>query len=184
MDPGEHQEFRRWVTKETQTALTFTGDPNQVHLSGLSAGAHTVHQILHRTARLCPEPVGTNAAHCHSPPQALFITATMHSNALITTPPLRSSKRHQVEVLWHQLGLHTELSHALDALRQVPSDDLFAAVSRMGPLSTFRGVCEVDGFVAHDLMEFQKSGQLALGLRKAGVKCVIVGDVKDEVSED
>jgi hypothetical protein len=53
----------------------------------------------------------------------------------------------------------------------------------MGSLSTFRGVSEVDGFVAHDQMNYQKSGRLATGLRQAGVKCVIVGDVKDEVGE-
>jgi hypothetical protein len=64
MDPGQHQEFRRWVVKKAQTALKVTGDPNQVHRSGLSAGAHNVHHLLHRTARLSPEPVGMNDAHC------------------------------------------------------------------------------------------------------------------------
>jgi hypothetical protein len=85
--------------------------------------------------------------------------------------------------LCRQLGLNTEPSNVLDALRQVPLDDLLEAVSGMGPLSTFRGVCDEDGSVADDLMYYQKSGQLASSLRQAGVKCLIVGDVNDEVSE-
>jgi hypothetical protein len=52
----------------------------------------------------------------------------------------------------------------------------------MGISSTFRGVIGSDGWVREDEMEYQHSGGLAEGLRSAGVKCVILGDVRDEVS--
>lgn len=53
----------------------------------------------------------------------------------------------------------------------------------MGELCTFRGIVGDDGWVRADEMEFQKNGGLAKGLREAGVHCIVVGDVRDEVSQ-
>jgi len=50
-----------------------------------------------------------------------------------------------------------------------------------GPSGTFRGVVGSDEWVKSDEMEYQRSGGLAKGLRSAGIKCVITGDLLDEV---
>jgi hypothetical protein len=72
----------------------------------------------------------------------------------------------------------------LDNLRdpsKVSTDQLIEAVQGMGASGTFRGVVGSDGWVRNDEMEYQNSGGLANGLRSAGVRCVIMGDVLDEV---
>jgi hypothetical protein len=51
----------------------------------------------------------------------------------------------------------------------------------MGASGTFRGVVGSDGWVRSDEMEYRRSGGLAKGLRSVGVKCVIMGDLLDEV---
>ena len=43
-----------WVQEHI---ASFGGDPEQVHLSGLSGGAHIVGQLVHRAARLAPSKV-------------------------------------------------------------------------------------------------------------------------------
>lgn len=53
----------------------------------------------------------------------------------------------------------------------------------MGFHSIFRGVAGNEGWNSADQMEFQHSGDLGRQLRIAGVEHVILGDVKDEVSD-
>lgn len=69
---------------------------------------------------------------------------------------------------------------ALEDLRAVSTKQLVSAVERAGKLSTFRGVYGKDGWMS-ELIDFQKSPAFADGLRKAGVRSVLVGEVRDEV---
>lgn len=152
-----------WV--QTHIA-SFGGDPAQVHLSGLSGGAHVVHQLLHHAARVGRAP---------------FVTATLQSNAILTDPLSREERRGQFHELCAALDLDSESPDILTTLRdraRVPTTALIAAVEGMGVESTFRGV--VGDWVDADQMAFQASGALARGLAAAGVRAVILGDVRDE----
>ncbi|KLT38952.1 alpha/beta-hydrolase [Cutaneotrichosporon oleaginosum] len=145
----------------------FGGDPAQVHLSGLSGGAHIVHQLLHRAARGGRAP---------------FVTATLQSNAILTDPLSRHERAAQFAHLCAALGVDSaDETRAVDALRdraRFPSAALIAAVEGMGVNSTFRGVA--DALHGRDQMAFQASGALARGLAAAGVRAVVLGDVRDE----
>jgi hypothetical protein len=73
----------------------------------------------------------------------------------------------------------------LDTLRDpshVESERLMEVIEGMGFENTFRGVVGPDGWVRSDQMGYQQSGGLGRDLKRAGVGCVIMGDVKDEVS--
>lgn len=150
---------------------SFGGDPAQVHISGLSGGAHVVHQLLHHAARTG---------------QAPFVTATLQSNAILTDPLTPAERREQFDELCGVLGISLEgadaRTKALSILKDrslTPTSALIAAVEKMGAASTFRGVVE-DGWLDADQMGFQASGGLARGLAAAGVRAVILGDVRDE----
>lgn len=148
----------------------FGGDLSQVHLSGLSGGAHIVHQLLHHAARLAPRT-------------APFVTATLQSNAILTDPLTAVERRGQFAELCCALDLNPESPGVIETLRnreQIPTAKLIAAVEGLGTESTFRGVVGHDGWVEADQMAYQASGALARGLASAGVRAVIVGDVRDE----
>ncbi|BEJ15358.1 hypothetical protein CspHIS471_0411250 [Cutaneotrichosporon sp. HIS471] len=61
---------------------------------------------------------------------------------------------------------------------EIPTERLIAAIESMGTESTFRGVG--DDLHGRDQMGFQASGELARGLAAAGVRVVVLGDVRDE----
>ncbi|GFZ43710.1 hypothetical protein JCM24511_01430 [Saitozyma sp. JCM 24511] len=156
-----------WVR---DSIAAFGGDPEQVHLSGLSGGGHVVHQLLHHAARLAPS-------------KAPFVTATLMSNAILTDPLPPSSRRDQFAAFCRALGADPSSPAILEELRDTtryPTAKLIEAVQAMGGLSTFRGVVGDDGWNRADEMAYQQSGGLAAGLKAAGVKCVIMGDVRDE----
>ncbi|BEI92325.1 uncharacterized protein CcaverHIS019_0411450 [Cutaneotrichosporon cavernicola] len=144
----------------------FGGDPTQIHLSGLSGGAHIVHQLLHRAAR------GQDAA---------FVSATLQSNAILTDPLSRHAREDQFAQLASALGLDPNDPLVVERMRdreQIPTGRLIAAIEGMGTESTFRGVA--DDLHGRDQMAFQASGELARGLAAAGVRVVVLGDVRDE----
>jgi len=148
------------------------GDPEQIHLEGQSAGAHIVHQLLHHAARQAPS-------------KAPFVTAFLQSNAIVANPVDPAFKNDQFRQLCVALGVDANLPDVLDVLRdtsKVSTTRLIEAIQSMGASGIFRGVTGSDGWVRSDEMEYQRSGGLAEGLRSAGVKCVIVGDVLHEVS--
>ncbi|WWC71196.1 uncharacterized protein I206_105149 [Kwoniella pini CBS 10737] len=156
-----------WVRENIEA---FGGDPNQVHLSGLSGGGHVVHQLVHQAARLAPA-------------KAPFITAHHQSNAILAPPLTPSTRNIQFEALCSAIGISPSTPNVLDRLRDInefSTSRLIKAVQDMGELCTFRGVVGDDGWVRADQMEYQHSGGLAKGLKEAGVLCVIAGDVRDE----
>lgn len=102
----------------------------------------------------------------------------------MTNPVTPASRNSQFTALCKALSLDPSSPDILGTLRdtsKVSTEALIAGVLAIGELSTFRGVVGTDGWVREDEMEFQQNGGLAKGLREAGVRCVITGDVKDEV---
>lgn len=83
------------------------------------------------------------------------------------------------------LGIDYSATDVLEQLRdtnKISTEMFMAAVQGDGDAATYRGVAGVDGWVRADMMAYQESGGLARDLKRAGVKCVITGDVRDEVS--
>lgn len=152
----------QWVK---ENIASFGGDPDDIHLSGLSGGAHIVHQMLHIAARRGDAP---------------FVSATLQSNAILTNAVTPSSKAEQFSAFCEALGAEEDLE-ALRNEERYPTAAIIDAVQRMGVQGTFRGVVE-DGWIEADQMEYQASGQLGRDLVAAGVKVVIMGDVRDEDS--
>ncbi|BEI84548.1 hypothetical protein CcaverHIS002_0411520 [Cutaneotrichosporon cavernicola] len=130
----------------------FGGDPTQIHLSGLSGGAHIVHQLLHRAAR------GQDAA---------FVSATLQSNAILTDPLSRHAREDQFAQLASALGLDPNDPLVVERMRdreQIPTGRLIAAIEGMGTESTFRGVA--DDLHGRDQMAFQASGGIGAWPRR------------------
>lgn len=109
----------------------------------------------------------------------------MISNAIVADPVDPASKNVQFKQLCAALSIDPARPDVLDILRDssvVSTDQLIQAVQDMGTSGTFRGVRGSDDWVRGDEMQYQHSGGLANGLRLAGVKCVVMGDLQDEVS--
>ncbi|WVQ95293.1 hypothetical protein IAU59_002388 [Kwoniella sp. CBS 9459] len=156
-----------WVRNNIKS---FGGDPDQVHLSGLSGGGHVVHQLVHQAARLAPA-------------KAPFVTAHLQSNAILADPLTPSTRNSQFQAFCQALNIDPSTPDILSRLRdksEFPTERIIKAVEAMGDQCTFRGVVGTDGWVRADQVEYQRNGGLAKGLREAAVKCIIVGDVRDE----
>lgn len=150
----------QWVK---DNIASFGGDPDDIHVSGLSGGAHVVHQLLHVAARRG---------------QAPFVSATLLSNAILTNALTPASRADQFAAFCSALGAEHDIA-ALRDEEKYPTDALIQAVHKMGEHGTFRGVVE-EGWVHPNQMEYQRSGALGRDLVAAGVKVVVTGDVRDE----
>ncbi|KAI0754151.1 carboxylesterase [Daedaleopsis nitida] len=152
----------------------FGGNPDDIQVTGLSAGAHSVHQLLHHASRL---PDGVKAP---------FNSAIMQSNAIVTTPKTPAELRPQFHALCRALGLDPSSPTVLDDLRdpaKVPTAAITHAIETdaLGvEHGTFRGAWEPSWLGASDTMEWQRTGGLARGLAAHGVTSVVVGDLTEE----
>ncbi|KZT66245.1 carboxylesterase [Daedalea quercina L-15889] len=153
----------------------FGGDPTNVQVTGLSAGAHSVHQILHHASRL---PDGE---------QAPFQSAMLQSNAILTVPKTPTELRPQFEALCRTLGLDPSSPHVLAQLRDastLPWNKLTHVIEtdKIGTeFGSFRGT--LDGTwlaTSPDPMTWQRSGGFARALRAKGVRSIVVGDLTEE----
>ncbi|KAI6149684.1 Alpha/Beta hydrolase protein [Pisolithus tinctorius] len=162
----------RWI-RENITG--FGGDSENIRLTGLSAGAHSVHQILHHISRL---PDGEMSP---------IHTAVLQSNAILTVPKTLGELRPQFEALCRALHLDPKAPHILETLRdsaKVPAEVLMGIIED-GSLDvkyrTFRG-CLDGEWMASDPnpMSWQKSGNLARKLREKGVKGIAIGHLSEE----
>ncbi|OSD05090.1 carboxylesterase [Trametes coccinea BRFM310] len=152
----------------------FGGNPDDVQVTGLSAGAHSVHQLLHHASRL---PSGEKAP---------FRTANLQSNAIVTTPKTPAELRPQFEALCRALFLDPTAPDILETLRdthRVPWSAITYAIETdaLGAIyGTFRGAWEPSWIGDTDTMAWQRSGDFARGLKAHGVEAVVVGDLTEE----
>ncbi|KAF8634657.1 hypothetical protein AX15_000796 [Amanita polypyramis BW_CC] len=161
-----------WVKSNIDS---FGGDPDNIQVHGLSAGAHSVHQQLHRASYL---PEGQVAP---------FQSAVLQSNAILMDLKTPEDLRPQFRSLCNALKLDPDSPDILDVLRdpvKVPWSDITKAIDAdaLGVgRGIFRGCLSSDWIPASPgLMERQRSGELARGLRNHGVKSIVVGEVVDE----
>ncbi|KDR80904.1 hypothetical protein GALMADRAFT_241413 [Galerina marginata CBS 339.88] len=165
----------QWLALEWIKAniAAFGGNPNDIQLTGLSAGAHSVHQLLHHVSLL---PSGT---------QAPFDSAILQSNALLTDPKTPLELRPQFDELCRALKLDPDAPDILPTLRdpsKVPWESITKVIETdLGHFGTFRG-CLSEDWISVDPgpMEWQRSGGLARGLLAHGVRSVVVGDLTEE----
>ncbi|KAF8638408.1 hypothetical protein AX17_002233, partial [Amanita inopinata Kibby_2008] len=90
-----------WVRSNIEV---FGGDPENIHINGLSAGVHSVHQLPHHASCL---PDGQ-----HVP----FHSAVLQSNAILTNPKTPKELRPQFCALRQALSLDWESPDILDVL--------------------------------------------------------------------
>ena len=105
---------------------------------------------------------------------------------MLCDPIPLNEKREQFSAVCKALGLVATDSNVIDQLRdkiRFPAKRLIEAVETLGSLATIRSVegPSGGGIAEKDSMEWQRQGGLGTALRAAGVKCVVVGDVRDEV---
>jgi len=161
----------RWIAANIEA---FGGNPEDIQLTGLSAGAHSIHQLLHRTSLL---PEGQKAP---------FQTVVMHSNAMLTDSKTQLELQPQFNALCHALNLDINSPDVLSTLRdpvRVPWESITKVITsdRLGPYGTFRGCLSKDWIsTSPGPMEWQQSGGLARGLKARGVRAVVIGDLPDE----
>ncbi|KAH8115897.1 carboxylesterase [Phellopilus nigrolimitatus] len=161
----------QWIKENVSS---FGGVPENIQVTGLSAGAHSVHQLLHYASHL-PEGL-----------EAPFRSAILHSNAIVIAPKTPSELRTQFTALCTALSIDPSSPDVLSTLQdpeKTPWYTITTAINneKLGALGTFRG-CR-DGVwapTAPDPMAWQRSGAFAAGLRRAGVQSVVVGDLSEE----
>ncbi|KAK0241150.1 carboxylesterase [Armillaria nabsnona] len=162
----------QWVKDNIEA---FGGNPSDIQLSGLSAGAHSVHQILHYASHL---PKGVNAP---------FHSAILQSNAIIATPKTPAQLRPQFDALCRALGLDPTDPNILRTLRdpsKVSTEQICHVIETdaVGPeFGTFRGCVDNDWMLSTpDMMEWQRSGAFATALKEKGVRCIVIGETREE----
>lgn len=153
----------------------FGGEPSDIQVIGLSAGAHSVHQLLHHISHL---PNGE---------QSPFQSAMLQSNAMLTNPKTPVELRTQFRALCRALGLDPDAPDVLQTLRdpaKVPASAITHVIETDAvgvENGTYRGC--LDGTwlpVSPPPMTWQRSGGLARGLRNKGVRSIVVGDLTEE----
>ncbi|EJD05621.1 carboxylesterase [Fomitiporia mediterranea MF3/22] len=166
----------QWLALEwiKDNISAFGGDPENIQLTGLSAGAHSVHQILHHASCL---PEGRKAP---------FRSAALQSNAIVMAPKTPAELRPQFSALCSALSIDPSSPDALETLKdpvKTPWQAITSAIDaeKLGAFGTFRGCLDGDWLaVSPEPMSWQHSGGFAAGLRRVGVESIIVGDLRDE----
>ncbi|KAF8514970.1 carboxylesterase [Gautieria morchelliformis] len=162
----------QWLALEwvRDNIAAFGGDPSQVCLTGLSAGAHSVHQLLHHVTRLPPG--------IKSPFQRAFL----QSNAIIFNPKTPAELRAQYNALLESLDIDPSSESSLSTLKDptlVPWERICKSIETLVAYGTFRGTSD-GNFLPDGEMEWQSSGGFAKVLEEKGVLSIVVGDLTEE----
>ncbi|KAJ7623573.1 Alpha/Beta hydrolase protein [Roridomyces roridus] len=157
----------QWLALEwiKENVAAFGGDPENIQITGLSAGAHAVHQLLHRASHL---PPGLKAP---------FHSAVLQSNSMVSDPKRPSDLRPQFAALCNALSIDATSPDALSALSTIPASPTPSA-SNTAPSAVL-----LDGDwlpISPSPMEWQHSGAFATALREKGVRSILVGDLTEE----
>ena len=146
----------------------FGGNPNNVTLGGLSAGAYSVfHQLSYELS--LPED------------QAMIRRVVMYSNGSGLQPKNLVQIQEQFDELVDVLGIPVGLTRKdkLRKLRALPWEQLLTAKSKMR-LNSFRAV--TDGcFIRDTLIREIENGQFAEAMLQRGIT-MMIGDLPDEAS--
>ncbi|KAJ7806788.1 Alpha/Beta hydrolase protein [Mycena olivaceomarginata] len=158
----------RWIRENINA---FGGDPENIQITGLSAGAHSVHQLLHYASHL---PNGVKAP---------FHSAVLQSNAIVFDPKTPEELRPQFEALCRALKIDPASSDALSPLSTVPASEITRVIETdaLGTeYGTFRGCLDGKWLpTSPKPMAWQRSG-FAQSLRDKGITSILVGDLTDE----
>ncbi|KAJ7493353.1 Alpha/Beta hydrolase protein [Mycena galericulata] len=157
----------QWLALEwiSENIVSFGGDPGNIQIAGLSAGAHSVHQLLHYASHL---PAGV---------QAPFHSAVLQSNAIVCDPKTPAELRPQFEALCRALNIDPSSPDALNAVitKVIETDGLGTEYG------TFRGCLDGNWLpISPNPMAWQRTGGFAKALRDKGVKSILVGDLTEE----
>ncbi|KDQ52807.1 hypothetical protein JAAARDRAFT_197885 [Jaapia argillacea MUCL 33604] len=178
--PGNFGFKDQWLACQwiKENIAAFGGNPEDITISGLSAGAHSLHQLLHHASRL---PEGQNAP---------FHTAILQSNSIVANPKPPSVLREQYNAVCDALSLDPSSPTSFTTLSDpsaIPASKLTELIDsdKLGIYGTFRGCLEPEWYTGGqsdsvDLMEWQRSGGLAKGLKEKGVKKIVVGEMMEE----
>ncbi|ESK82478.1 putative carboxylesterase [Moniliophthora roreri MCA 2997] len=164
----------QWIALEWIKANinSFGGDPNDIQIMGLSAGGHSVHQMLHHASHL---PEGKNAP---------FTSAMLMSNAIVSAPKTPTELQVQYNALCNALELDPNMLSTLQDPSKVTAENICNVIETDAvgvENGTFRA-CVADDWLSAspDVMEWQRSGGFAQSLLSKGVKSIVVGDVTEE----
>ncbi|KZS96571.1 carboxylesterase [Sistotremastrum niveocremeum HHB9708] len=149
---------------------SFGGDPANVQLTGLSAGAHSCHQLLHYVSRL---PPGVKSP---------FQTVIMQSNAIAIDPKTSSELQEQFNALVQALHLDPSSPSILEILQdpiKTSWESITTAIESLGEFGAFRG-CTDGKWLPGGAMDWQASGDFGRSLKEKGVKSIVIGDLIDE----
>ncbi|KAJ7027900.1 Alpha/Beta hydrolase protein [Mycena alexandri] len=164
----------QWLALEwiKENIVSFGGDPDNIQITGLSAGAHSVHQLLHFASHL-PEGV-----------QAPFNSAVLQSNAIVCDPRTPAELRPQFEALCRALKIDPSSPNALNELLEVPASEITRVIETDAAgteYGTFRGCLDGEWLpTSPNPMEWQRTGGFANNLRAKGIKSILVGDLTEE----
>lgn len=152
-------------------AAHFGGDASNITISGLSAGAQSVHaQLLHEYSR----------SQIDASYRPLIRRCLIRSGSAIVPSKSIAETRTQMEELCGILGVDS--SEGLDGLRRISPSDLTAAIPRM-KAHTFRSVKDGGpargGFVGDDWCKASLTGDVSRWARQHGIMLVI-GECADE----
>ncbi|KAF5319051.1 hypothetical protein D9611_012717 [Ephemerocybe angulata] len=97
----------QWLALEwvRENIPAFGGAPDAIQVTGLSAGAHSVHQLLHHASLL---PEGKRAP---------FASAVLQSNAILVDPKTPKELQPQFEALCRALDLDPDAEDVVETLR-------------------------------------------------------------------
>ncbi|ORY79014.1 Alpha/Beta hydrolase protein [Protomyces lactucae-debilis] len=148
----------------------FGGDPSKVTLSGLSAGANSVHNQLHYACLQKPDE------------KPLFQRVVMYSNALSAQPKMPAEVDVQVDELCAAFDITaTEMSERLAALRKIKDTDLAAKLLSLKH-HTFRPGTDGSGtecFIPPGSANLAETGHLATWLQEHKIQ-LMLGETENE----